>query len=41
MLGSLTVMDEPKNMRLLHELADLDAAGKIDGKHFPPAFDLR
>lgn len=39
-LTSLTVMDEPKNMPLLKELADLDAAGKVDGKHFPAAFDL-
>ncbi len=39
-LESLTVMDEPKNMPLLKELADLDALGKVDGKHFPAAFDL-
>ena len=39
-LESLTEMDEPKNMPLLKELADLDAAGKVDGKHFPAAFDL-
>ena len=39
-LEGLTGMDEPKNMPLLKELADLDAVGKIDEKHFPGRFDL-
>lgn len=39
-LSSLTEMDEPKNMPLLKELADLDAARKVDKKHFPATFDL-
>ncbi len=39
-LESLTEMDEPKNMPLLKELADLDAEGIVDGNHFPEAFDL-
>lgn len=39
-LDSLTKLDEPKNMALLSELARLDAAEKVKGKHFPDAFDL-
>ncbi len=39
-LESLTEMDEPNNMPLLNELADLDAANIVDGEHFPAAFDL-
>jgi len=39
-LESLTAMDEPKNMPLLKEVADLDAARKVAGKHFPAVFDL-
>lgn len=40
-LTNLTVMDEPENMQLLHELAVKDAEQMIEDKHFPAAFDLR
>lgn len=39
-LEALTSMDEPDNMALLKTLADLDAAAKIEDKHFPADFDL-
>lgn len=39
-LKSLAEMDEPRNMRLLKELADIDATSKIVPKHFPAIFDL-
>ncbi len=39
-LETLTEMDEPKNMTLLKELADLDAKSKVAQKHFPASFDL-
>lgn len=39
-LTNLTVMDEPDNMPLLHQLALKDALQTIDDKHFPVAFDL-
>ena len=38
---SLIEMDEPKNMALLRELADLDAMGVVQDKHFPVAFNLK
>ena len=34
-LETITTMDEPKNMPMLKELADLDATVKVDGRHFP------
>ena len=37
---SLIAMDEPKNMPLLKELADIDSSSKVHDKHFPSAFDL-
>ncbi len=39
-LKTLTEMDEPANMALLKELADVDAHSKVAQKHFPAAFDL-
>lgn len=39
-LASLTGMDEPANMPLLRELAELDGANKIREEHFPRALDL-
>lgn len=39
-LDSLTEMDEPKNMPMLKELAEADAARRIRANHFPGAFDL-
>ncbi len=40
-LESLTSMDEPDNMALLKTLADLDAAVRIDDRHFPAEFNLK
>jgi predicted acylesterase/phospholipase RssA len=40
-LESLTEMDEPDNMPLLNELAEIDGMSKIEAKHFPKRFDLR
>lgn len=39
-LEELTAMDQPANMGLLKELAELHAVGKVDGRHFPAVFDL-
>jgi predicted acylesterase/phospholipase RssA len=39
-LESLTEMDIPKNMPILKELAELDAATRIRAGHFPKRFDL-
>ena len=39
-LKSLAEMDEPRNMKLLKELADIDATSKVVPKHFPAIFDL-
>ena len=40
LLEKLTVMDEPKNMSILYELATLDAQNKVLDQLFPEAFDL-
>lgn len=40
LLENLTVMDEPKNMSILYELATLDAQNKVLDQLFPEAFDL-
>lgn len=40
LLKALTSMDEPDNMPLLKTLADLDAAMKIEDRHFPAGFNL-
>jgi hypothetical protein len=40
-LESLTEMDEPGNMQLLKELAEIDSMSRIDTKHFPRRFDLK
>ncbi len=39
-ISNLTAMDEPDNMPLLKELAELDALGKVSDIHFPSLFDL-
>ncbi|MEJ2541304.1 MAG: patatin-like phospholipase family protein [Gemmatimonadota bacterium] len=39
-LASLTEMDVPENMPLMKELADLDAAERVEDRHFPARFDL-
>lgn len=39
-LKTLAEMDEPGNMPLLKELADIDAGSKVAGNHFPTTFDL-
>jgi predicted acylesterase/phospholipase RssA len=40
-LKSLTEMDEPKNMKVLRELADLDAERRVLDRHFRADFDLK
>ncbi len=39
-VASMTEMDEPDNMPLLWELANLDAKSKVKEEHFPATFDL-
>lgn len=40
-VSELTVMDEPDNMELLHDLASKDAVSKVTDSHFPDAFKLK
>ena len=39
-LAALTAMDDPSNMPILKELAEIDALGKVSDTHFPKTFDL-
>jgi hypothetical protein len=39
-ITSLSAMDAPANMEMLHHLGDLAASRDIHSDHFPPVFDL-
>ncbi|MGH8189780.1 MAG: hypothetical protein ACREUC_24705 [Steroidobacteraceae bacterium] len=40
MIASLSAMDAPANMELLHRLGTLAAQRDVRPDHFPAAFDL-